>query len=108
MITPRVAIIDNATQAKNIVLMGAVSQNICDILYLQMVRTPPLLYAEKVLGCNHDGLLSVSKMNANKTPVFSDIVGNFTVPLETTTASGTKHQLNLWTILTMIIVSENQ
>ena len=31
MITPRVAI-DNATQAKNIVLMGAVSQNICDIL----------------------------------------------------------------------------
>ena len=108
MITPRVAIIDNATQAKNIVLMVPVSQNICDILYLQMVRTPPLLYAEKVLGCNHDGLLSVSKMNANKTPVFSDIVGNFTVPLETTTASETKHQLNLWTILTMIIVSENQ
>jgi hypothetical protein len=105
MITPRVAIIDNATQAKNIVLMGPVSQNICDILYLQMVRTPPLLYAEKVLGCNHDDLLSVSEMNANKNPVFSDIVGNFTVPLETTTANGTKHQLNLWTILTMIIVS---
>jgi hypothetical protein len=55
MITPRVAI-DNATQVKNIVLMGAVSQNICDILYLQMVSTS-LLYAEKVLGCNHDGLL---------------------------------------------------
>ena len=32
MITPRVAIIDNATQAKNMVLMGPVSQNICDIL----------------------------------------------------------------------------
>ncbi|MGB7638399.1 MAG: hypothetical protein WBL88_12605 [Nitrososphaeraceae archaeon] len=79
MITPRVAI-DNATQAKNIVLMGAVSQNICDILYLQMVSTP-LLYAEKVLDRNHDGLLSLSEMNASKNPVFSDIVGNFTVPL---------------------------
>ena len=70
-----------------------------------MVRTPPLLYTEKVLGCNHDGLLSVSEMNASKNPVFSDIVGNFTVPLETTAANGTKHQLNLWTILTMVIVS---
>jgi hypothetical protein len=50
-------------------------------------------------------LLSVSEMNASKNPVFSDIVGNFTVPLETTTANGTKHQLNLWTILTMVIVS---
>ena len=60
--------------------MGAVSQNICDILYLQMVSTP-LLYAEKVLDRNHDGLLSLSEMNASKNPVFSDIVGNFTVPL---------------------------
>ena len=71
-----------------------------------MVRTPPPHFIlKKVLGCNHDGLLSVSEMNASKNPVFSDIVGNFTVPLETTTANGTKHQLNLWTILTMVIVS---
>jgi hypothetical protein len=71
-----------------------------------MVRTPPpLLYTEKGVGLQSDGLLSVSEMNASKNPVFSDIVGNFTVPLETTTANGTKHQLNLWTILTMVIVS---
>jgi uncharacterized protein len=39
---------------------------------------------------NHDGLLSLSE--ANKNPVFSTMVGNLTLLLETT--NGTKQQLN--------------
>jgi uncharacterized protein len=88
MIAPRVAI-DNTTKVKNVVLMGTVAQNLGDIQYLQVVSIP-LLYAEKVLDHNHDGMLSVSEANEN--PVFSGMVGNFTLLLETT--NGTTHQLN--------------
>jgi alpha-beta hydrolase superfamily lysophospholipase len=88
IITPRVAI-DNTTKVKNIVLMGAVAQNLSDISYFQGVSLP-LLYAEKVLDHNHDGMLSISE--ANKNPVFSSMVGNLTLLLET--SNGTKHQLN--------------
>jgi hypothetical protein len=96
MITPRIAI-DNATKVKNIVLMGVVAQNLPDLQYYQIVTTP-VLYAEKVLDHNHDGLLSLSE--ASKNPVFSAMVGNLTLLLETT--NGTKHQLN--SIPTKIIV----
>lgn len=88
MIAPRVAI-DNTTKVKNVVLMGTVAQNLGDIQYLQVVSIP-LHYAEKVLDHNHDGMLSVAEANEN--PVFSGMVGNFTLLLETT--NGTKHQLN--------------
>jgi pimeloyl-ACP methyl ester carboxylesterase len=88
ILAPRVAI-DNATKVKNIVLMGAVAQNLSDIAYLQGVSIP-LLYAEKVLDHNHDGMLSISEANQN--PVFSTMAGNLTLLLETT--NGTKHQLN--------------
>jgi pimeloyl-ACP methyl ester carboxylesterase len=88
IIAPRVAI-DNPTKVKSIVLMGAAAQNLRELAYFQSVYLP-LLYAEKVLDHNHDGLLSVSE--ATKNPVFSGMVGNVTVPLET--ANGTKHQLN--------------
>jgi uncharacterized protein len=88
MIAPRVAI-DNTTKVKNVVLIGAVAQNLGDIQYLQVVSIP-LHYAEKVLDHNHDGMLSVAEANEN--PVFSSMVGNFTLLLETT--NGTKHQLN--------------
>src|SRR5205085_9033851 len=47
IIAPRVAI-DNSTKVKNIILMGAVAQNLSDIVYFQSVSIP-LLYAEKVL-----------------------------------------------------------
>jgi uncharacterized protein len=50
----------------------------------------PLLYAEKVLDHNHNGLISVSE--AIKNPVFNIMIGNVTLLLETTNA--TKHQLN--------------
>src|SRR5712691_922495 len=88
ILAPRVAI-DNATKVKNIVLMGAVAQNLSDIAYLQGVSIP-LLYAEKVLDHHHDGMLSISEANQN--PVFSTMAGNLTLLLETT--NGTKHQLN--------------
>ena len=89
IIVPRVAI-DNSTKVKNIILMGTVAHGFRDLSYLQGVSIP-LLYAEKVLDHNHDGMLSVSE--ANKNPVFSKMVGNLTLLLGTTT--GTKHQLNL-------------
>ena len=91
MIAPRVAIY-NPTKVKNIALLGAVAQNLREILYFQIVNKP-LLYAETVLDHNHDGLLSVSE--ATKNPLFNSIVGNFTLVLETPTptANGTS-QLN--------------
>jgi uncharacterized protein len=96
MIAPRVAIDSNnnsnnttATKVKNVVLMAAVAQKLADLSYLQSVTTP-LLYAEKVLDHDHNGLISLSE--AIKNPVFNTMVGNFTLLLETTNA--TKHQLN--------------
>src|SRR5215469_1536000 len=88
MIAPRIAI-DNATKVKNIVLMGVVAQNLRDLHFFQIVSTP-LFYAEKVLDHNHDGLLSL--FEASKDPVFSAMVGNLRLLLETT--NGTKHQFN--------------
>ena len=85
MIAPRVAI-DNPTKVKNIVLMAATAQNESEILYFQIVNLP-LLYAEKVLDHNHDGLLSVSE--ATKNPVFSSMVGNLTMVLKQNITSST-------------------
>ena len=96
MIAPRVAI-DNPTKVKNIALLGAVAQNLGrEMTYFQVV-TRTLLYAEKVLDHNHDGLLSVSK--ATKNPVFSSMVGNITTLLHTqnngtTNKTASTQQLN--------------
>ena len=87
-IPPRVAV-DNPDKVRNIVLMAPVAEKWRDIIYSQEVEHP-LLYAEKVLDSNHDGLLSLSE--ASKNPVFSTMVGNLTILLETT--NGTKHELN--------------
>ena len=87
-IPPRVAV-DNPDKVRNIVLMGPVAEKWRDMIYNQEVAHP-LLYAEKVLDRNHDGLLSLSE--ASKNPIFSTMVGNLTLLLETT--NGTKHQLN--------------
>ena len=87
-IPPRVAV-DNPDKVRNIVLMAPVAEKWRDIIYSQEVANP-ILYAEKVLDHNHDGLLSLSE--ASKNPVFSTMVGNLTLLLETT--NGTKHQLN--------------
>ena len=87
-IPPRVAV-DNPDKVRNIVLMAPVAEKWRDMIYYQEVAHP-ILYAEKVLDRNHDGLLSLSE--ASKNPVFSTMVGNLTLLLETT--NGTKHQLN--------------
>ena len=87
-IPPRVAV-DNPDKVRNIVLMAPVAEKWRDIIYSQEVEHP-LLYAEKVLDSNHDGLLSLSE--ASKNPVLSTMVGNLTILLETT--NGTKHELN--------------
>jgi uncharacterized protein len=53
--------------------MGALAQQLREPLYFQFVNRS-ILYAERVLDYNHDGLLSVSE--ANKNPVFTTMVGN--------------------------------
>ena len=65
-IPPRVAV-DNPDKVRNIVLMAPVAEKWRDMIYNQEVAHP-LLYAEKVLDRNHDGLLSLSE--ASKNPIF--------------------------------------
>jgi hypothetical protein len=91
VIAPRVSIDNNntTTKVKNIVLMGIVAQNARELVYFQDV-IKPVLYAEKLLDHDHNGLLSVSE--ANKNPVFRSMVGDALLALETT--NRTKYQLN--------------
>ena len=91
-IVPRVAI-NNPGIVNNIVLMGAVAQNLREIGYFQGV-TNPLHYAQQVLDHNHNGLISVQEASEN--PVFSSMVGNLTLVLaqNITTVNGTAEQLN--------------
>ena len=91
-IVPRIAI-DNPDKVDNIVLMGALAQNIADLGYFQGV-TNPVNYAQQVLDHNHNGLLSLQEADEN--PVFNTIVGNLTLLLTqniTTAANGTVEQL---------------
>jgi dienelactone hydrolase len=74
VIAPRVAI-DNTTKVRNLVLIGAAAQNVYELGYFQNVDLK-VLYVEKVVDRNHDGLLSVAE--ANKDPVFGSMVGNLT------------------------------
>lgn len=87
MIVPRLAT-NNPNKVDNIVLMGAVAQNLREMDYFQIVKAP-LLYAQEVLDHNHNGLLSVQEASEN--PVFSARVGNITLLLtqNTTSANGT-------------------
>ncbi|HYX56300.1 MAG TPA: alpha/beta fold hydrolase [Nitrososphaeraceae archaeon] len=91
-IAPRVAI-NNPGIVDNIVLMGAVAQNLREIGYSQGVSTP-IHYAQQVLDHNHNGLISVQEASEN--PVFSSLVGNLTLVLtqNITTVNGTAEQLN--------------
>jgi uncharacterized protein len=92
-IAPRIAI-DNPDKVKNIVLMGAVAQNLSKLVELQGVSTP-ILYAKEILDHNHNGLLSLQEANEN--PVFSTMVGNLTLLLtqnNTNSANETTTPLN--------------
>ena len=87
VITPRVAI-DNPSSVMNIVLMGALAQNMSEILDFQVVRLP-LLYAKEVLDVNHNGSLSVQE--ASKDINFQAIVGgNISLILTQNLTNGTK------------------
>ena len=87
VIGPRVAI-DNPDKVKNIVLMGAVAQNMSEILYFQVVSLP-LLYAKEVLDVNHNGSLSVQE--ASKDVTFQALVGgNISLILTQNLPNGTK------------------
>src|SRR5215217_1725803 len=98
VIAPRV-VIDNTTKVRNLVLMGAAAQNVYELGYFQNVELK-VLYAEKVLDRNHDGLLSVSE--ADNDPIFGSVVGNVTeLPMQRnnnnttlTTSNGTATQLD--------------
>jgi hypothetical protein len=78
--------------------MGAAAQNVYELGYFQNVELK-VLYAEKVLDRNHDGLLSVSE--ADNDPIFGSVVGNVTeLPMQRnnnnttlTTSNGTATQL---------------
>jgi uncharacterized protein len=61
MIVPRVAIENNATKIKNIVLMGAVAQNFLAIEYYQAVPEP-LQYSKQILDKNHTGFISIQQI----------------------------------------------
>ena len=91
-IAPRVAI-DNPDKVNNIVLMGAVAQNMRETGYFQGV-TLPVLYAQQVLDHSHNGLLSVQEASEN--PVFSSMLqpGNLTLILtqNITNVNGTPEQ----------------
>ena len=91
-IVPRVAI-NNPGIVDNIVLMGAVAQNLGEIHDFQDVSNP-ILYAQQVLDRNHNGLISLQEASEN--PVFSSLVGNLTLVLaqNITTVNGTAEQLN--------------
>jgi len=91
-IVPRVAI-NNPDIVDNIVLMGAVAQNLGVINDFQGVSYP-ILYAQQVLDHNHNGLISLQEASEN--PVLSTWVGNLTLVLaqNITTVNGTAEQLN--------------
>jgi hypothetical protein len=87
VIAPRVAI-DNPSKVKNIVLMGAIAQNVSEILDFQTVSLP-LLYAKEVLDKNHNGSLSVQE--ASQDINFQALVGgNLSLILTQDLTNGTK------------------
>ena len=86
-ITPRLAI-DNPNKVKNIVLIGALAQNMSEILYFQTV-TLPISYAQKVLDKNHNGLLSIQE--ASKDVTFQRLIGgNISLILTKNLPNGTR------------------
>lgn len=71
VISPIVAI-DNPDKINNIVLMGAVSQNVSEILEYQVVNLP-ILYAKQVLDKDNNGFLSMQE--ASKDVTFQHLIG---------------------------------
>jgi uncharacterized protein len=70
-IAPRVAV-DHPDKVRNTLLMGAVAQNLKDLLYFQTVSTP-LVYVERILDKSKQGHLSVKE--SSEDPIFQTLVG---------------------------------
>ena len=119
IIVPRVAI-DNPTKVKNIVLMGAVAQNLIkDILYYQVVDLRSD-YATQVLDTNRTGFVSIDQMASD--PLLDDVVVNSsllntrnvttailpkdTVENESGNQSGNSGYLNINTQLKPLLIKE--
>jgi uncharacterized protein len=119
IIVPRVAI-DNPTKVKNIVLMGAVAQNLIkDILYYQVVDLRSD-YATQVLDTNRTGFVSIGQMASD--PLLDDVVVNSsllntrnvttailpkdTVENESGNQSGNSGYLNINTQLKPLLIKE--
>jgi uncharacterized protein len=83
IIAPRVAI-DNSTKVKNIILMGAVAQNLGDIVFYQTVPLPSE-YATRVLDRNHTGFISMEQIA--KDPV---LLTNLPIPKSILRPNNTK------------------
>jgi pimeloyl-ACP methyl ester carboxylesterase len=62
MIAPIIAVKDPTI--RNIVLMGAIAQNLHEVVYFQIVDRP-VKYAEDTLDTDHDGLLSTQEVEAS-------------------------------------------
>jgi predicted esterase len=90
VVVPRVAI-DNPDKVKNIILMGALAQNLSKIEEFQEV-TLPVLYAKAVLDHTHDGLLSIQEANEN--PIFGFWAGNLTLILTQNKQLNPKYNTN--------------
>ena len=88
MIAPRVAV-DNPTKVKNIILIGTIAQNLRDLIYFQYVYLP-IVYADKVLDHNHNGLISIQE--ASKDPTFQIISGKV-ITNSTAVTTNTSHLL---------------
>jgi hypothetical protein len=87
VLTPRLAI-DNPNEVKNIILMGALANNMSDILYYQTVALP-ISYAQKVLDKDHNGLLSAQE--ASRDVTFQRLIGgNLTMVLTQNLLNGTR------------------
>jgi uncharacterized protein len=87
VIVPRVAI-DKPSKVKNIVLMGALAQNMSEILDFQVVSLP-LRYAKEVLDVNHNVSLSIQE--ASKDLNFQCIIdGNISLILTQNFSNDTK------------------
>ena len=87
VISPRLAI-DNPDKVNNVVLMGALAQNMSEILYFQTI-TLPISYAQKVLDKNHNGLLSLQE--ASRDVTFQRLIGeNISLILTQNLPNGTR------------------
>jgi pimeloyl-ACP methyl ester carboxylesterase len=87
VVTPRVAI-DNPDKVKNIILMGALSQNVSNLFDFQFVNLP-LSYAKQVLDKDKSGFLSVEEASQDVT--FQSIIrGNLSLILTQNLANNTQ------------------